>query len=215
MLTRDIITIRGHGRRFEIEDPDGLIGASLRKGSPYEARVLEHIWRLVRSGEIPVGSTAVDAGAHVGNHSLWLACICGLVVHAFEPIYYGTLERNLRRNAERSVGMTVYRYALGARLDTAEAIGAGELRVGEGQVPIRPLDELELTDVSLMKIDVEGMEPDVIAGAADTIRRYRPRIFAEARDDHAADLLAAALDPFGYEHVKTYGSTPLLEWVVP
>ena len=41
------------------------------------------------------------------------------------------------------------------------------------------VDSLGLPRLDLLKIDVEGMELDVIAGAAATIARHRPLVFAE------------------------------------
>jgi FkbM family methyltransferase len=54
----------------------------------------------------------------------------------------------------------------------------------EVRVPMRSVDslvaELGLERVDLIKADVEGMEPDFLRGAAETIRRFRPHIVAAA-----------------------------------
>jgi FkbM family methyltransferase len=63
------------------------------------------------------------------------------------------------------------------------------------RVPVRPLDELELPRVDILKIDVEGMELDVIAGADATIRRCRPVLMVENdRDIHSPAVIQALLD---------------------
>lgn len=41
------------------------------------------------------------------------------------------------------------------------------------------VDELRLDRLDLIKIDVEGFEPDVIEGAMNTIRRLKPKVFLE------------------------------------
>jgi len=46
-------------------------------------------------------------------------------------------------------------------------------------VKVIPLDLLNLPRLDLLKLDVEGMEPDVIDGAKETIARCKPVIFAE------------------------------------
>lgn len=43
------------------------------------------------------------------------------------------------------------------------------------------LDGLSLSDVSLIKIDVEGHEIELLAGAKETIRKYRPVIIIEIK----------------------------------
>jgi FkbM family methyltransferase len=215
VTTATALEIRAHGRRYEIENPGGLIGRALQAGVPYEAKVLEHIYRLVhQQGKIREGALALDVGASVGNHSLWLAAVCGLQVRAFEPLVYGQLERNVELN-DLGSRIGVYPYALGARDDVAESLGRGELRVGEGHVPVHAYDDLDAppTTVALVKIDVEGMECAALLGMAGMIRRDRPRIFAEARDERAEVELRAAMGVLGYVHRRTYGATPLLEWI--
>src|SRR5262249_11490328 len=70
---------------------------------------------------------------------------------------------------------------------------------GPGQaVPGRLIDDLRLPACHLLKIDVEGMERQVLAGAAQTIRRHRPILYVEDdRPDRSAEL-RAALDALGY-----------------
>jgi hypothetical protein len=51
---------------------------------------------------------------------------------------------------------------------------------GEGRIiPLTTIDALALPGCDFLKIDVEGMEREVVEGAADTIRRFRPRIYVE------------------------------------
>ncbi|MTJ79543.1 MAG: FkbM family methyltransferase [Telmatospirillum sp.] len=46
-------------------------------------------------------------------------------------------------------------------------------------VEVIPLDSLSLPQVNIIKIDVEGMEADVLEGAKDTLRRCRPILYVE------------------------------------
>jgi hypothetical protein len=43
---------------------------------------------------------------------------------------------------------------------------------------------VELDGLALLKIDVEGHEADVLAGAVQTLRRWRPYIVAEELSGH-------------------------------
>jgi FkbM family methyltransferase len=170
--------------------------------------VLERIYRAGLTG------LAVDVGASIGNHALWFAAVCGLRVIAVEPLDHERLSENVALNPDLDI--EVWPYALGDRRYTGEVTGAPAHVIGdsfpEDGVRIRRLDDAGVENVSLLKIDVEGMEPQVLSGAVETIQRDRPLIFAEAIDKTAAAHVADILKPLGYRHVKTYGATPLLEW---
>jgi FkbM family methyltransferase len=205
------LTIEAHGSSYRIHDPGGIIGKCLVGGDPYERKVLERIYR-----EELAGGLAVDVGASIGNHSLWFAAICGLNVIAVEPLDFKRLEENVALNPDLDI--EVWPFGLGDRLYTGEVVGAPAHVIGdtfptEG-VRIRRLDDLNLSaPLSLLKVDIEGMEPQMIRGGIETIRRDRPLIFAEAIKPAAHRRVAAVLEPLGYRHHKTYGATPLEEWV--
>ncbi|HLQ78564.1 MAG TPA: FkbM family methyltransferase, partial [Terriglobia bacterium] len=46
-------------------------------------------------------------------------------------------------------------------------------------IPVMTVDSLRLARCNLIKIDIEGMEPQVLSGARRTIERLRPFIFVE------------------------------------
>jgi FkbM family methyltransferase len=54
--------------------------------------------------------------------------------------------------------------------------------VGGDLVQMRTLDSFELSNVSLLKIDVQGLEPFVLKGAESTIARNRPFILLEIEE---------------------------------
>jgi FkbM family methyltransferase len=197
------------GRRIVIEAPTaGVILSAWRKGRWYEEPLLAHLRSLKLRG------LAVDAGANVGNHTLWLALVCGLQVAAFEPLHAALLRRNLAAN--RLVHrVQVYEVALGRAADTAAHLGKGQLATGRGLIAVRTLDSFGLHGVVLLKADVEFMEPDVLRGGEQTIRRDRPIIVAEVHPGHE-QALAEVLRPWGYERRRVFhgkGSpTPVEEW---
>ncbi len=68
-------------------------------------------------------------------------------------------------------------------------------------VDLRTLDSFALTDVSFIKIDVEGHEESVIAGASETLTRCRPVLLIESEDRHnpgAPQRLTGMLADMGY-----------------
>jgi FkbM family methyltransferase len=198
------LLIKAHGSSYRICDPGGHIGEALHEGRPYEGPLLEHIYARGFTG------LAVDAGAHVGNHALWLAVVCGLEVIAVEPLSTPELRRNIALNGLEG-RVRIWPFALGAREECKGTTGKGRLR-GEGEIRVEPLDAADLRGLSLLKVDVEGMEADVLSGGIETIRRERPVIYAEAWDDEAHQRVAEVIEPLGYRHVNTFGATPLEEW---
>lgn len=68
-------------------------------------------------------------------------------------------------------------------------------------VPAIALDSLRLTDVTAMKIDVEGAEREVLAGARDTLRRCQPILSVEIEERHrpgSTKAVPALLRDLGY-----------------
>lgn len=63
------------------------------------------------------------------------------------------------------------------------------------------LSRLNITDeVAIMKIDVEGLEPDVLRGFEQTIRKHHPIIFWEAFSHEVAGQSVEILKQMGYQH---------------
>jgi FkbM family methyltransferase len=58
-------------------------------------------------------------------------------------------------------------------------------------VQVKRLDDLDLENVGLIKIDVEGHELAVLHGAAQTLRRNRPTLVIEAEERHHLGAVAA------------------------
>jgi len=62
----------------------------------------------------------------------------------------------------------------------------------------RFIDAHDIATVDLVKLDVEGAEPLVLAGMIETIRRHRPDIVCEVLDTEAGRAVEAVLAPCGY-----------------
>ena len=61
------------------------------------------------------------------------------------------------------------------------------------------LSTLNVGNVKLIKIDVEGAELDVIKGAIETIRRYQPNIIFEAWNEKYLLSISKVLKKYKYE----------------
>lgn len=203
------VSMTAHGHRMTIEERPGKMTKCWRNGKPYEAPLLEHIYAQGFTG------TAVDAGANYGNHTLWLAIVCQLDVWAFEPIQFPALYSNLALN---NLGdrVMVRPIALGSGRAHARSLGKGKLNVTEsGSYRVMPLDAFQIPDVSVIKADVEDMEPDLLMGAEETIERCEPVIYAEAHPGQH-ERIAAVVEPMGYVKTAEFTSpeslTPVEEW---
>lgn len=216
----DVVTIEAFDRSYRIVNPGaGRVGSKLANGEPYERKLLVDIYQHGFTG------TAFDIGAHIGNHSLYLAAICGLSVHAWEPFdgSRGQLEDNLALNP--SLDVTVHSWAAG-RSDDRGRFTKGmwlefdptrdgdKLTLDRGETPVHRIDDhLHVTDLSVIKVDVEGMEADALAGAVEHIARCRPVIYAEChtRTDH--NKVAEVLEPMRYRVTRTIRmGSPMERW---
>ncbi len=128
---------------------------------------------------------AIDIGGHIGFWSMWLAEEFDSV-HAFEPAseHAECFSRNL---AGKNVAL--HRCALGSSDGVAglsvNAENSGKSCMSKGEdIQVRTLDSFSFQDVGLIKIDVEGYEPEVLEGAADTIKRCKPLVVFEDNGQH-------------------------------
>ena len=155
--------------------------------------------------------TFVDVGANIGAMTIPAARRAGRVV-AYEPqrIAYQTLCGNVSVNDLKNV--TCVQAAVGDKsgtvnvpeLDyTAEQNLAGlDLRHQYAgmtfTVPLVRLDDDNFERCDLIKIDVEGMEAQVVAGAAKVIATFRPYLCVEDDYEPQRAELRRAIRAAGY-----------------
>ena len=75
----------------------------------------------------------------------------------------------------------------------------GEVSVRERRVPVVPIDAMGLRHVDYVSIDVEGVQDQVVTGALETIRRWKPVILCEGPRD-----VLALLSPIGYRQAGPF-----------
>jgi FkbM family methyltransferase len=191
---------------------------------PQEVALMLHVLELRRKyhGD---GLFAVDCGANIGVQTVeWAKYMTGwgtvLAFEAQERIYYalaGNVAINNCFNARvvnaavsnRSGTMKIPQpnYLANAsfgslelkRIERTEFIGQ-VIDYSEDKmvdVPMVHLDAFNFPRLDLLKIDVEGMELEVIEGAAKCISEHRPIMFVEILKTDA-EALRARLESFGY-----------------
>ena len=199
---------------------DDHIGNQIaRRQTFYELELLEAIQALNVQG------TYVDVGANIGNHSIYFAKACkSSRVYSFEPNVdvFECLVSNIRKN--KAFKVIPLLNAVGEHGGVV-SVDAPESNYGMGTcvdwlgdqqgVMQLSIDQLLLENVALIKIDVEGMEHEVIQSAAETISRDAPVIVTECSTEadmlRMADSLAAIRS--GYTPSSRYCATPTYIWM--
>lgn len=202
-----------NGIKFRL---DFSLGSNVKKMycGGYEFEIVDVMKKHLRPGD-----TFIDIGANIGYLSAVGAGIVGTkgVVHSFEPVpaYYEQLRETALLNSAYTI--IANNFALGEIAGEAPITisgkersigsnsmvpgflsrdpGAGETRM----VPVNRLDEYtrekKLSNISLIKIDVEGFELPVLKGAAaffDVHRKNLPVIVVEITN-WGYDLLESSL----------------------
>lgn len=184
---------------------DYFMGRSLESYGEYSPGESELFAKVVTPG-----ATALDIGANIGLHTLSLARVVGPqgAVIAIEPQrpMFQLLCANLALNGLDNV--RAMEVAMGRKSGTAYLPRIDYNKVGnfggiglrdEGEpVEVITLDSLKLSACHFIKIDVEGQEEAVIAGAAKTISRLQPVLYVENDRDKSSRVLIAAIKKLGY-----------------
>lgn len=148
---------------------------------------------------VPADGTVLDIGANIGLSTLAVApqVPAGRVL-AFEPVprNLAALRWNLAANGlaqARAVPVALGQEAGRLRFFVSEEFGAGGHAMTERhaagaelpatEVPMTTLDAFAAAEgigrIDLVKLDVEGFEPEVLAGGAATLARTRPVVVLE------------------------------------
>jgi FkbM family methyltransferase len=192
---------------FYLDAIPDLIKDGLRNGHVWEPHMQQIIKKYARQG-----STVLDIGAHIGTHALQMAQAVGsdgrLFVFEPQPKIFRELFLNMTVNGLSNVSF--FWAGAGDHNGTIELSplasgneGGTPLFGGMGEkVQLLTIDSLNLSNVSFMKIDVEGMENQVIDGARETILANRPVIAIEIMGGHefgsaSKEVRAAILHTIG------------------
>lgn len=204
-------SIGGRPVCFNLNMPRDPIQNCHRRGSFYEGEELAAMRELIADGAV-----VLDVGANVGNHAMWFAMVGGasrVIVIEPNPLALEPLVANVIANgldgvidlghigfglADRDEGgffMKEHDRNLGATKMFANSGGSLTVRRGDAVFPDLCPD--------LVKIDVEGMELEVLAGLEGLIRRARPVMMVEVNNDNLIDF-GAWVEANGYDCPRTF-----------
>jgi FkbM family methyltransferase len=180
------------GSKLVVEN--GMTGAT---GNIYwglhEFADMAFVLHLLREGDL-----FLDIGANVGSYTVLASAVCGARTLAFEPDpdTAARLARNINANGI-GAQVTVIEAALGAEdreisftagLDTVNQVAASSQAGPTRTVSLRRLDGVAgSTDGVLIKLDVEGYEAQVLAGAEAVLAA--PSLLAIETELDAPDVI--------------------------
>ena len=194
---------------------DDIQSTIVQTGNYYDKAALDFICKKWRNGKIGnelYGSSFIDVGANIGNHSLYFFNEChASSSYNFEPIKdtFEILKKNIILN-KLSKKAYLYNVALGSQNGKASLSYYDPRNIGmaqitgdnNGDLQVIALDDLDIQDnVKFVKIDVEGFELNVIQGMQKTLKKYKPYIMIEIR--HALfDEIDSILQKIGYDKIE-------------
>jgi FkbM family methyltransferase len=189
--------VRRWGKEFLLQVQPGLFWWYVRARHGFLEPEMALLPRLCLPDRV-----SVDIGANFGVYSYQMLRYSKECI-AFEP--YPRLASLLSRGlGER---LTVHQVALSDRSGTA-TMQASFAQTGHNtiepsnrleskvldptgletlEVQTRRLDDYHLGPVGFIKIDVEGHEPEVVAGASETLAMNRPALLIEIEEQHRAE----------------------------
>ncbi len=214
-----VFTVRSNAGNYKMLLPqwknDHIQRIIANSGRPYEEKMLFDM-----KGRVKEGDLILDIGANIGNHSLFMASIGKCKVISFEP--NKQLAESLRRSIEinkLSNNIQLVQKGVGRKKSFANFkdnisfnLGAQSLSItddNDGAIEVITLDSIEIHDnIILIKIDVEGMELDVLKGAKNTLIEHKPVLYLEAGKKEDFLLLNEFLVEMGYKYQATFNATP-------
>lgn len=204
----------GEPVRVLLDEADASVSVQIRDEGFYEPYLTAVLDSLLQPGDV-----FIDIGANIGYHSLRAARSVGATgrVVAVEANTENARVIALAAVANGFDNLEVLPLALGDRRgfvpfgshigSNGGFVGAAEIapRLASASiVPVVRLDDLGLERVDVIKIDVEGAESLVLAGADTVLRELRPVVIAEFQWEMTVRV--GGVQPIEYlEHICSLG----------
>jgi FkbM family methyltransferase len=210
VINEGVALVAGRDGYFLVNRHDKYVGRALEKYGEYsglEALALRHL--------VKPGQNVVEVGANIGAHTVALAKAVALhgQVIAFEPqrACFAFLQAQIALNQLTNVvalneGVARERGRLwlpNVNYGAAGNFGGISLSAdpakGSHAVRVVTLDErLRDLPVALIKIDVEGMEEEVLRGGTQVIKAHKPILYVENDRVEKSQGLVGLILELGY-----------------
>jgi len=189
---------------------DQYVGRSIESYGEFSQLEVELFEQICKEGD-----TVIEVGANIGTHTQYLSNKVGNngKVLAFEPqrIVFQMLCANIALNSLTNV--FTYQMALGNEDNTLMIPSIDYSKTGNfGGISIentkkgepviqKKLDSFisQIQRLKLIKIDVEGMEKQVLAGSLKIIKKFKPILYVENDRQEKSQSLIEYIQSLGYE----------------
>lgn len=217
-MPEQVIHSKAGEAKVVIKPPVEHIQGHWAKGIFYEGAMLEYIYHHYSGGIF------VDVGSSIGNHTLFFAKFCDPSwVASFEPHPESAqhqLENLVLNGVQEQVKLFTVALSDQPGMMGLERFGThcGQFRLIEGKdIPVSTLDAFASgvlwKGITLIKIDVEGWEYQVLLGALGTINRDSPALFIELATHSEYSKVSNLLGMLGYWPRRKFNQTPTYEFV--
>jgi len=185
----DLIGVNSKVGTIAVYKNDNIISLAIRVFGEYCDTEIDIMATYVNKD-----STYLDIGTNIGYHAVGMATRVGCKVIGFEPHpkHFAVAAYNCQ-----NLPVTLHNTALGSKkgkftmtdFDVSKTSNYGDIHKSDSgiEVSVQKLDDFKIDNISLMKIDVEGHELEVMKGSKKTIDKQRPVIFYEANKDEWFD----------------------------
>ena len=219
---------RGQKAKFVVSNPEDLVQSCFVQRHFFSIEELEDLLFYVKPN-----SVILDIGANVGNHTVFFAKhfqAKNVVPFEVNPTAVELLRLNVELNHLTNVDLSQVGVGVGAQRGTLYLTKSIEnnlaatsfstsisSRSKEISFKVDTLDNLLSSDtqVDFVKIDVEGMEFDVLDGGRKFIQKCRPVVFLECWGWVASLKLLCWIVENNYRIEKKYGPSYLAVPLAP
>jgi FkbM family methyltransferase len=173
--------------RVRFDTPIGIICSDASTRHHLGLLIFEELCSIYEQGKVQIrkGDIVLDLGAHLGTFTRFALQRGAAKVIAFEPepsqiaCLKQTFAEELKNGTVQVIEAAAWHHEGSARF-TPDGVGSRVTEDGPVSVSLTCVDkvveELGLSTVDFIKADIEGAERHALAGATETIRRFRPRM---------------------------------------
>jgi FkbM family methyltransferase len=219
MTEKTILNYKGKQNSIRgLFDSDHIFKQINKTNNFYELNLLKKVESLNLTGVF------IDVGANIGNHTIFFSENCNssevisieLDEKIFRTLNTNIAENNLQ-NKVKTINLGVGEKNKKVKISDIDKTNVGMTKIiGEnGNIEIKKLDDIiqDKKNISLVKIDVEGYETNVLYGMEKILLESSPVIIAELRNDEEFNVFQKFINNFGYVTDRiNYASTPTYFW---